>query len=173
MGSMQITVGIWFFLVNVKSEVTGSRGGIAINMTHAKASRLCLDGGEGNWRARWGQGVAEGKAVQMRRSMIKVGSGDRGEGAWTQREAPVAPSQLLGFIKRFLSRCCFLIDDKMHWPVYGARPRLLPVPSPSPPFPSLTLRVWLTWAVNYGQRGMTDMAAATASGSLPSQRFPL
>ncbi len=34
MGSMQITVGIWFFLMDLKGEVMGSRGGTAIIMTY-------------------------------------------------------------------------------------------------------------------------------------------
>lgn len=42
MGSMQMGVGIWFFLVDLKSEVRGSRGGIAIIMTHMKATSISM-----------------------------------------------------------------------------------------------------------------------------------
>lgn len=55
MGSMQIRVGIWFFLMDLKGEVMGSRGGRAIIMTHMKAPSISmfftsfgLEGGERN-----------------------------------------------------------------------------------------------------------------------------
>lgn len=38
MGSMQIRAGIWFFSMDLKGEVRGSRGGTAIIMTHTKAT---------------------------------------------------------------------------------------------------------------------------------------
>lgn len=42
MGSMQIRVGIWFFLMDLKGEVRGSRGGAAIIMTHVKATSISM-----------------------------------------------------------------------------------------------------------------------------------
>lgn len=40
MGSMHIRVGIWFFSMDLKGEVTGSRGGTAITMTHIEATSM-------------------------------------------------------------------------------------------------------------------------------------
>lgn len=42
MGSMQIRVGIWFFSMDLKGEVTWSRGGTAIIMTHVKATAISM-----------------------------------------------------------------------------------------------------------------------------------
>lgn len=42
MGSMQIRFGIWFFSVDLKGEVRGSRGGTAIIMTHVKATSISM-----------------------------------------------------------------------------------------------------------------------------------
>lgn len=42
MGSMQIRVGIWFFSMDLKGEVRGSRGGTAIIMTHMKATSISM-----------------------------------------------------------------------------------------------------------------------------------
>lgn len=42
MGSMQIRVGIWFFSMDLKGEMTGSRGGTAISMTHVKAKSISM-----------------------------------------------------------------------------------------------------------------------------------
>lgn len=42
MGSVQIRVGIWFFSMDLKGEVRGSRGGMAIIMTHMKATSISM-----------------------------------------------------------------------------------------------------------------------------------
>lgn len=42
MGSMQIRVGIWFFSVDLKGEVRGSRGGTVIIMTYMKATSISM-----------------------------------------------------------------------------------------------------------------------------------
>lgn len=94
----------------------------------------------------------------------------------------VTPSQLPGFMASFLSWCCFLIDIKKHWPVCQCSPLLLSTPSHLPSFSiSSALRAWLTWAVIYIQRGVTELAslptissaAAMASSSVTSERFGL
>lgn len=72
MGSMQIRVGIWFFWMGPKGEVTGSRGGRAIIMTHMKATfistfftSLSLRVGREIRERKGGQGVAEGKTLRV------------------------------------------------------------------------------------------------------------
>lgn len=42
MGFMQINIGIWFFLADLKSEVRGSKGGTAIIVTHVKATSIAV-----------------------------------------------------------------------------------------------------------------------------------
>lgn len=72
MGSMQIRVGIWFFWMGPKGEVTGSRGGRAIIMTHMKATfistfftSLALRVGREIREHKGGQGVAEGETLRV------------------------------------------------------------------------------------------------------------
>lgn len=77
----------------------------------------------GDWRASWGQGVAEGGDVE-RRSTMEGGGGEWGldgglmgavgGGGGALSLLLVTPSQLHGFMERFLSCCCLLIDIKMH-----------------------------------------------------------
>lgn len=72
MGYMQIRVGIWFFWMGSKGEVTGSRAGRAIIMTHMKATfistfftSLALRVGREIREREGGQGVAEGKTLRV------------------------------------------------------------------------------------------------------------
>lgn len=158
MGSMQIIVGIWFFLMDLKGEVTGSRGGRAIIMTRMKATSismfftsLALRRGRGIRERNGGQGVAEGKTLRVttcrgneRKNEKELERGRERRGVSTGRSKEerrggialslllVTPSQLPGFMERFLSRCCFLIDIKMHWPVcqFSSSPCLLTVTTP-------------------------------------------